>query len=45
MPKNIPIDLIFYAYWTSDTNPSSYMNIVYELTLVSKIEVVFDFQT
>jgi len=45
MPKNIPIDLIFYAYWTSNTMPTSYMNIVYQLTLVSKIEVMFDYQT
>lgn len=41
MTKNIPIDLIFYLFWkvNDGSDRTSYMNILYRVTLVEKIDV------
>ena len=44
MIKNIPIRIIIYLYWNTDELvdlPTSYMNIVYKVTLAKKINVAF----
>ena len=35
IPKNIPLDIIFYLFWSSATleDKISYMNVVYSLTI------------
>lgn len=45
MIKNIPIRIIIYLYWNTDELvdlPTSYMNIVYKVTLAKKIKVEFE---
>jgi len=46
MPKNIPINIIFFLFWSSaeKNDGVSYMNVVYTLTLVSEINVKMDFR-
>lgn len=43
MPKNLPINIIFYLFWESSStevlDPVSYMNVIYTLTLAEKINV------
>lgn len=46
LPKNLPINIIFYLFWKSDSDKLrekvSYMNVVYTLTLATKINVIMD---
>ena len=41
MPKNIPIDMIFFMFWTSSAlgDRMSYINVVQTVTLASHIDV------
>ena len=47
MPKNLPINIIFYVFWDADSNELdrkvSYMNVVYTLTLATQINVSIDY--
>jgi hypothetical protein len=47
MPKNWPINIVFDLFWVSSSSepldPVSYMNVVYTMTLATKIDVVIDF--
>lgn len=45
MPKNIPINIIFYLFWSSAERGDqiSYMNVVYTVTLASRIDVKIDY--
>ena len=46
MPKNIPINIIFFLFWSSAQlqDRVSYMNVVYTMTLASEIKVKMDYQ-
>ena len=41
MIKNIPIQMIFTLFWEINSGPGgySYMNVMYDITLASKIEI------
>lgn len=47
LPKNLPINIIFYLFWKSDSDKLeekvSYMNVVYTLTLATKINVIMKY--
>ena len=47
IPKNIPIDMIFKLTWANadDASITSFMNIVYEVTLIEEIVVELDYST
>ena len=42
MPNNVPISVIFSVFWKGNGD-ISYMNIVYELTLVVDVDVVLKY--
>jgi len=44
IPKNIPIDMIFFLFWSSSelSNKVSYMNVVQTVTLAQRIDVQLD---
>lgn len=44
MLKNVPVDMIFYLFWNVDDNSGreSYMNILYTVTIASRIDVKFE---
>ena len=46
MPKNIPINIIFFLFWTSAPlgDEVSYMNVVYTMTLASEINVKMNYK-
>lgn len=48
--QNLPIDIIFFVNWSSktvvpDNAKDSYMNMVYKLTIIKKINVKLDYWT
>ena len=43
MPNNVPISVIFSVQWSSGAKGISYMNIVYEVTLVVKVDIVYQY--